>query len=1792
MAIRFKGGGGGGSGAYGTVIHTPDSKRKGLFAHLPQADPSWRVRCVERDLPEAAVPAKFRFNNLDDDGYLDFTVPETIYGVDAESNAVLLQPGDLNGYTVDIDSTPFTQPAQATRASYEYGSPARVTIEALNAGPGGNSLTFSMQEGRPARQAQDAVPAVPGTASSANLQNAGGNRNVLRISFPAEDGDEPNGIVAQVGPPRPLPNAAVATATFNIIAGDAETAIRIDWFEAGTAGNNGSFAIIYDSRTPTSTSATDLSFVWQNDSYLLAIPGATVTTTVQGVIDNINEARRNGVQQIVASAVSTTVASKAITIDSSYTRQEHSLSGGDNGTRERARTTFNPTPPYFASSAADATGIRVRHVLLDGVSGNNFRVKLGYGSNAGANASYEDSNNMLVALNGLVTAQAIVNAINAARIDIDGTSTQLVEADLVGYNGSNRFNYSGGSVFIGQPPAFINNQRVMRLAGGSVPEVSGTVDYDGSDPANRLLYIASDGSLTASAAATAINALSDFGGTATVLSGRNNANLMNQSVTLSGGVDPVAEIPAVPARDRSTLQVLDANAVGGRRLVIQGILPGVDTVDDLRTAYQGNTTKVFRIVGTGTTIVVPSSASVGYQQNLLSSDRVSLAGGTARGSKPSPEVRNLRFETARTRLSFQAPIWAGDDLSMTLAELRTALSGTMYQYSEGGDRRAFPLANLVLSSANTGDPVDSANIDAATGGITEVAATPLEILVRGDDQGKEIEFRYHTDSDTLQDILNIESSSEFNPGGVQFFVIPGSDLSQAPPDTPSTFEVGLGAQASAGSEGGNPFTDADEAKLDGIEAGAQVNDTAGEIVTKLEGLSGNARLQASAIRNLPSGGGGLSTVSSDNTITGDGSSSNPLSVADPYTQAKVDARVAAGVLDWAEAGNSDAIPDSKIPASIARDTEVTAAIQSGVIDEAQAGNTDPFADSKIPASIARDSELPDVIDELALSLAGNTLTLTAGQTGTSADIVGTVDVSELEEWIGPWGSVTEGTAIRAGEMCSQDGRYYIARSDHNRGNSGPDADSTNWALLNNWGGIFDAAKYYQQGTLLSHSAAIWVSTANVIPSDPDPDAVANTKWRRLGDNVDAFTGATVSGSRITFTRESGSNPVTVTVDTSSPMSVNGFGLAQIGSIYSATVRPLDEFQDTGIPLPANPDDDQLFILAVRLQGSSFNLNLTGAIIKALPVAEVGDDETDEAGILFGAEPLNVNEIYGAKLANGDLLIRNDINLAASAIAGDYYALFEITDEPPAQEDAPPLPVSRAESIGITADKAIRARSWETLDALDAAPEVKFGEGGPIILTRDSASQLTVKRGVYTVWFRGQTAVNAERSEPVFRILNTATTPVELTRSDQEYLRSARAANEVGQRFNLAAELILTADTAITLQVGSAPEANSSPAPTSGGAWTLESDDFEIIFVPTGGSETIFYPQTLGEATFDLTGAAQNVALEDADSNDIIAPDTGYLLATFDVPPLGLTGSTIMVRADRLRAARASTDLTSGLYTDATTHQIFYEVAAHAGGATSGNRILIEHIKTAVPVTPTAPVVDPAITEFETTSGNLSPAAGAIGGDTYGYTLEISQPSHVASARIIGFAGAGTADKAAAFATLATVTDYHDETGRITIPANTELANAGDIYTLRLEVYKTGQNQAADAPIAYHDVRIVAHAPATAAYHWGRIAYMSGENAAQTLARINDFTGDLATGDRLADRYAAMPDNTGTWQFYFLAKSDETQPAGWDSGGLHADAAFYDVQDKTIATVAYKAWILRPTYRRELADGTIYYEPRT
>ena len=226
-----------------------------------------------------------------------------------------------------------------------------------------------------------------------------------------------------------------------------------------------------------------------------------------------------------------------------------------------------------------------------------------------------------------------------------------------------------------------------------------------------------------------------------------------------------------------------------------------------------------------------------------------------------------------------------------------------------------------------------------------------------------------------------------------------------------------------------------------------------------------------------------------------------------------------------------------------------------------------------------------------------------------------------------------------------------------------------------------------------------------------------------------------------------------------------------------------------------------------------------------------------------------------------------------------------------------------------------------------------------------------------------------------------------------------------------------------------------------------------------------------------------------------------------------------------------------------------------------------------------PDLHPSISSWAITSGNTSPVAGSIGTLVYGVAWAIAQSSHVGAARIVGFKGTAANPTSVAVLKTLTAAEYAHGAGSVTIPGGVSLA-ANETYSLRIEVYGENQDVATELPRSYQDARITAHAAATANYHIGRIQYRAADDTvAKQIARITDFTGDVSTSADAPSRITInAPDDSNEYQMYLIAKASETQPTGFTSNGLPATNSFYAAQDLTIATVAYKVYLLRQEWR--------------
>ena len=216
---------------------------------------------------------------------------------------------------------------------------------------------------------------------------------------------------------------------------------------------------------------------------------------------------------------------------------------------------------------------------------------------------------------------------------------------------------------------------------------------------------------------------------------------------------------------------------------------------------------------------------------------------------------------------------------------------------------------------------------------------------------------------------------------------------------------------------------------------------------------------------------------------------------------------------------------------------------------------------------------------------------------------------------------------------------------------------------------------------------------------------------------------------------------------------------------------------------------------------------------------------------------------------------------------------------------------------------------------------------------------------------------------------------------------------------------------------------------------------------------------------------------------------------------------------------------------------------------------------------------PIITQFDVTGDQRVAAGTNISGRTYRYALEISQPGHVADARIVGFPTANgdpispqsPADRVA----LATIPDdqFAHSSGEITIPSNTTLANAGDLYTLRLEVYVTGQTVGTDRPFAYHDFHVVAQADS------GRTHFFH-VTSTEAAADWDTPADDILTRHGVAGNYlvAGIPDS-GLHRLGWAVPASDAQPARWEQGGTDITPTIEAAVDQTRNSVDYKVYLL-------------------
>ncbi len=248
------------------------------------------------------------------------------------------------------------------------------------------------------------------------------------------------------------------------------------------------------------------------------------------------------------------------------------------------------------------------------------------------------------------------------------------------------------------------------------------------------------------------------------------------------------------------------------------------------------------------------------------------------------------------------------------------------------------------------------------------------------------------------------------------------------------------------------------------------------------------------------------------------------------------------------------------------------------------------------------------------------------------------------------------------------------------------------------------------------------------------------------------------------------------------------------------------------------------------------------------------------------------------------------------------------------------------------------------------------------------------------------------------------------------------------------------------------------------------------------------------------------------------------------------------------------------------------------------------------ITAVAPAPQPSISSW-TVTGDQTPAAGDIGGDRYQFDYAVANVGGIGAARIVGFAGDGGTPAKDGVTSRVSIDSGHYASGHgnLTIPSGVSLTE-GQHYTLRLEVYRTGQTVATDQPYAHSDYVITAGAaPPTGMVHFGLTAQLASGHrtpadylAAIDLSQHQIRSAAAAAGDwTLSDIPAA-----GTWLWYWAIPASLPQITRIVTSGFDVTNTVTSPGNRTIDGVAYQFWICNDESATNHDLGTGYVQTVT
>ena len=718
-------------------------------------------------------------------------------------------------------------------------------------------------------------------------------------------------------------------------------------------------------------------------------------------------------------------------------------------------------------------------------------------------------------------------------------------------------------------------------------------------------------------------------------------------------------------------------------------------------------------------------------------------------------------------------------------------------------------------------------------------------------------------------------------------------------------------------------------------------------------------------------------------------------------------------------------------------------------------------------------------------------------------------------------------------------------------------------------GEYDSTSAYAARDLVRHDGATYLAIIAVAANtdtttEPGSGSDWETSWYRIGFEdgpPNAFVNIQRTDNNITVTRESGENPSTITLG-SGALELNELGSEAVtfasASVWTAPANAIDisqieEGDFYAVSIRSHTLGEKLFFLPEDTIHD--NVSAGGASSGRIAI-------TDD----FSTSYTNIHVYFGR--TSGDELV---VAVTNSEVDFTNLTIWKFGGDVADNS-------TRTERISFQDPAQLAANTSVELSPIATNPisVITPSDSDPEILSNVSGNDYTIAAGTY-----------------IFKALsNSGSSSGTANKGVQFSIRNATddsviegSTNEWTAGSNIGIEAIgvinLDKDTAV----------NTALVNTRTNSVNI--DPVTIEFTRWGGGREVrtvqeFSPRDLGTRTFDLDGSATSIKLTSGtmDTDDVITvPDHGYIIAITTVPGLNLRGSVSWHLAEDLRDQVEDTTAIAAFYTD-TNNVLFFRAGAQDGGtATTGNKIIVQHIGSTTDDSGGATDATPSILTFQIT-GDASVVAGSIANTTYDYLVEISQSAHVGAARLIGFIG--TDSNPQSFDTLVNFNsgNFHHAAGTLTIPPGTTLT-ANQVYTIQLEVYPTG-TAVTTAPTIYHDYRITAHAPA-AQTHFGIAPYTDGNTAQQVIDSIVFANHDLATNGTAAGTYTLTPiPNSGEFVPYWAVPTSATQPTAFrQNGQLISAVVIGNAINRTIAGVQYTIYHYEVDARIDnFADGTV------